>query len=133
MSIDPQIIEDTLPVCTSARSTILLMNDKRWPWLILLPNDRLQSTELHDLTHTERDAFMADVNQVSRVVQHETHCDSVNIAMLGNVVQQMHCHVVARSASDPNWPRPVWGFEQALPYEQGLPDNLIAAIRKSFS
>lgn len=133
MSIDPQIAKDTLPVCRSQAAEILLMNDRRWPWLILIPH-QTDAAELHDLTHTQRDAFLADVNQVSRVIQLETHCQSVNIAMLGNVVSQLHCHVVARSNGDPNWPRPVWGFQQAIPYsdDKPEPENLLAALRKSF-
>ncbi|MBX2883143.1 MAG: HIT family protein [Granulosicoccus sp.] len=132
MNINPQLLDDTVAVCTSSSATIMLMNDNRWPWLILVPNQS-QATELHDLTHTDRNAFMADINQVSRVVHKVTNCQSINIAMLGNVVSQLHCHVVARSEGDPNWPRPVWGFEQAVHYQNDLPENLLDAIRKSFS
>lgn len=131
MSIDPQIISDTLPVCRSQSADILLMNDCRWPWLILIPQQN-NITELHDLTHAQRDAFMADVNQVSRVLQLETQCQSVNIAMLGNVVTQLHCHVVARSNGDPNWPRPVWGYQQSVAYSDNTPERLLAALKKSF-
>ena len=108
------------------------MNDSRWPWLILVPlHDEID--ELHDLTHGQRDGFMADVNQVSRVVKKITQCKSVNIAMLGNIVSQLHCHVVARDIDDPNWPRPIWGFESAVAYGGNEPVNLVAAIQKSFS
>ena len=132
MSIHPHIQSDTLPICTTPNAHVLLMNDSRWPWLILVPvQDAID--ELHDLTHAQRDSFMADVNQVSRVVKQLTHCRSVNIAMLGNVVSQLHCHVVARDSGDPNWPRPIWGFESAVPYDSDEPTRLVAAVRKSFS
>lgn len=132
MPIHPQIQADTLPVCTTPNAYVCLMNDCRWPWLILLPlQDEID--ELHDLTHEQRDAFMADVNQISRVVKLITQCKSVNIAMLGNVVSQLHCHVVAREIDDPNWPRPIWGFESAVAYDGNEPVELLAAIRKSFS
>ena len=131
MSLHERLRTDTLAVCESSSAHIRLMNDRRWPWLILVP---IQPSleELHDLTHSQRDAFIADVNQVSRVVQTCTQCVSVNIAMIGNVVTQLHCHVVARQPGDPNWPNPVWGFEHAEPYANDLPDTLLNAIKKSF-
>ncbi len=132
MSLHPRIAADTLPVCMTESAHVRLMNDSRWPWLLLIP---LQENieELHDLTHTQRDLFMADVNQVSRVLQRITQCKSVNVAMLGNVVSQLHCHVVARDESDPAWPGTVWGFGTAVPYAPGQADELIATTRKSFS
>jgi len=132
MSLHPRIEADTLPVCTTASAHIRLMNDSRWPWLILLPlQDGIE--ELHDLTHAQRDLFMADVNQVSRVLQVVTRCKSVNVAMLGNVVSQLHCHVVARDENDPNWPAPVWGYGSATPYENDQQAELVSTILKSFS
>ena len=110
------------------------MNDCRWPWIILVPA-QADIEELHDLTHSQRECFMSDVNQVSRVVQRTTDCQSVNVAMLGNVVSQLHCHVIARNPGDPNWPNPVWGFESAQPYQEGDVEiqTLVKAIQKSFS
>ncbi len=131
MSIHPRILADTLDVCSTSSAHIRLMNDSRWPWIILLPvQDGIE--ELHDLTHEQRNSFMADVNQVSRVVQLVTACKSVNIAMLGNVVPQLHCHVVARYEGDPNWPAPVWGFGSATAYEGKPAEALLAAVLKSF-
>jgi diadenosine tetraphosphate (Ap4A) HIT family hydrolase len=130
-AIDPRILADSLPVCDTQSAHIRLMNDRRWPWLILLPL-QTDSRELHDLTHEQRNRFIADVNQASRVIQLSTGCRSVNVAMLGNVVAQLHCHVVARDEGDPNWPKPVWGYESAVPYSGDEPAALLATIRKSF-
>ncbi len=133
MSLHPKIEADTFPVCNTEFSYVRLMNDSRWPWFILVPK-QVDVEELHDLTHTQRSGFMADVNQVSRVVHVTTHCQSVNVAMLGNVVPQLHCHVVARDPGDANWPAPIWGFETVLRYDE-MPDsvqNLSTAIEKSF-
>ncbi len=132
MSIHPQIIADTVPLCETTNAAILLMNDSRWPWVVLVPTVA-DINELHDLTHEQRNQFMADVNQVSRVVQHQTGCKSVNVAMLGNIVSQLHCHVVARNETDPAWPGPVWGFGLAVAYDNNWPDRLITALRKSFT
>jgi diadenosine tetraphosphate (Ap4A) HIT family hydrolase len=132
MNTHPRILADSIAVCTTGNADIRLMNDSRWPWLILIPTQS-DIEELHDLTHTQRDLFMADVNQVSRVMQLVTRCRSVNIAMLGNVVSQLHCHVVARDEGDANWPRPVWGYANAVAYDGNEPQVLMAAITRSFS
>lgn len=132
MSIDSRLVSDTLLVCETASASIRLMNDSRWPWFILIPHFT-DATELHELPPQTCSAFMADINQTSRLMKQETRCTSVNIGMLGNVVSQLHCHVVARNHGDPNWPAPVWGFEKATPYSTDLPQSLLAAIVKSFS
>lgn len=131
MNVHPTLRADTLSICETPATHILLMNDKRWPWFILVPRE-IAIQELHDLTHEQRNNFMADVNQLSRVIQLITRCQSVNIAMLGNVVSQLHCHVVARDPGDPNWPKPIWGYEAAVPYENDHPAKLIDAVKKSF-
>lgn len=134
MSLHPKIEADTLFICDTDHAHVRLMDDCRWPWIILVPLQG-DAQELHDLTHKQRESFMADVNQVSRVVQVVTGCQSVNVAMLGNVVSQLHCHVVARNPQDPNWPAPIWGFESAVSYDNNLTSvqNLIISIQRSFS
>ena len=133
MSLHTKIEADTHPVCTTEFAYVRLMDDSRWPWIILVPKQS-DAEELHDLTHSQREGFIADVNQVSRVMQVTTKCQSVNVAMLGNVVPQLHCHVVARNPGDPNWPAPIWGFESALSYDDNLTSvqKLTNAIQKSF-
>lgn len=134
MSLHPRLEADTLPICETTFAYVRLMNDNRWPWVILVPKQG-DVEELHDLTHTQREGFMADVNQVIRVVHVTTECQSVNVAMLGNVVSQLHCHVVARHPEDPNWPAPIWGFGSTVSYDDDLisVQNLINAIQRSFS
>ncbi len=134
--MNPRIEADTFPVCTTAFSNVRLMNDKRWPWFILLPNEpeRLNtedaaSAELHDLPEKLRTGFMGDVTRVSELVKQHTQCKSVNIAMLGNVVPDLHCHVIAREEGDINWPSPVWGFEHAIAYSNDQPQALIDFIK----
>ncbi|MFK8075418.1 MAG: HIT family protein [Granulosicoccus sp.] len=134
MSLHPRLEADTLTICETHFAYARLMNDSRWPWVILIPKQN-DVAELHDLTHTQREGFMADVNQVSRVVHVTTQCQSVNVAMLGNVVSQLHCHVVARNPGDPNWPAPIWGFESPVSYDNNLTSVqiLFNSIQKSFS
>ena len=115
LPVHPQLSKDTLPVVQTEHCHIRLMNDSRWPWIILIPvNDEI--SELHQLPATLQHAFMDQVNQVAARLQDLTECRSINVAMLGNVVSQLHCHVIARDESDPNWPSPVWGFGESVPY-----------------
>lgn len=115
------------------------MNDKRWPWLILLPVEsrlltdlQTPSAELHELSDDLRTGFLNDVNALSNLIKKHTQCKSVNIAMLGNVVSDLHCHVIARHEGDSNWPNPVWGFEHAIAYKDDLPQALIETVRMYF-
>lgn len=125
------IKNDTHAVCETSSSVVRLMNDARWPWFIVLPKNSA-ATELHHLQEAQRTAFLADINSISETLQHHTGCQSVNIAMLGNVVNALHCHVVARDSGDPNWPGPIWSFETAIPYaENALPMALITTIRSA--
>ncbi len=132
MNIDPKIEADTLAVCTTEHSHVRLMNDSRWPWLIVLPRDS-DSTELHHLSDMHRAGYLKDINRLSGIIQQLTLCRSVNIAMLGNVVSALHCHVVARDEGDPNWPKTIWGFEDAIVYEDKAADELIQTIRNSLA
>lgn len=131
MTLHPQLEADTIPVCLTPNAHVLLMNDSRWPWFILVP--RLANiNELHEFSDKQRGDFMSDANLLSKTLQNSTQCQSVNVAMLGNVVAQLHCHVIARNANDPNWPRPVWGFESAIAYNGSQPQNLMNAVARAF-
>lgn len=132
MNIDARIKADTLAVCVTPYSHIRLMNDSRWPWLILLPADST-SRELHQLSDAQRTGFLNDVTRCSELMQEHTQCQSVNVAMLGNVVSALHCHVVARDEGDPNWPKPVWGFEERVMYGEKTPDQLIKLVQQTFA
>ena len=104
------------------------MDDARWFWAIIVPNHE-GATELHDLTAAERNGLMADAAQLSKAIAAITQCRSVNIAMLGNVVRQLHCHVVARNETDPAWPGPVWGHGAREPMERGEVAKRIKALQ----
>ena len=132
MPINATIEFDTLAICDTQTSHVRLMNDARWPWLILLPINS-PATELHHLDNSQRAGLLRDINTLSQTLQAHTGCQSVNIAMLGNIVDALHCHVVARNTGDTNWPKPVWGFEQAIPYKDDVPTTLIDAIRHVLS
>ena len=127
MNLDPRLARDTRPLLETEHAVVLLMNDSRWPWLILVPPDA-RVTELHHLEHAVRDGFMHGVAIASAALQAATGCTSTNVAMLGNIVAQLHCHVVARSPGDPNWPSPVWGYETAEPYAKGEEPSFLRPV-----
>jgi diadenosine tetraphosphate (Ap4A) HIT family hydrolase len=106
-SLHPQLAADTALVGDLALSRLLAINAADYPWLVLVPR-RLGAIELADLGG---DAFplMAEIGVVSLALKDLTGCDTVNVAAIGNDVPQLHIHIVARRASDPLWPKPIFG------------------------
>lgn len=101
-----------LPLCR-----VLMMNDRRYPWLILVP--RLSGvTEIHQLDEGDRMALMRESCVVAEVMERLFEPHKMNVAALGNVVSQLHVHHVGRKADDPSWPGPVWGHSPAESYPQ---------------
>ncbi|HEY1630334.1 MAG TPA: HIT family protein [Rhizomicrobium sp.] len=106
---------DTHPVADWGLSRVLLMNDARYPWLILVPR-RAGLVELHDLKHAERLVLMEEIARASDHLKSLTAAAKINVGALGNMVPQLHVHVIARNPGDPAWPGPVWGHGAAVPY-----------------
>ena len=111
-SLHPQLAADTVPVCDLALSRLLAMNDANFPWLILVPR-RAGLSEIIDL-NADRSVLMDELALVSRALKGETRCDKLNIAAIGNVVPQLHIHIVARRKDDAAWPKPVWCARGAI-------------------
>ncbi len=125
----PQLAADTTPVGDLALSRVLLSNDANYPWLILVPR-RPGLVELIDMDANEQVQLLAEIDAVARTLKTITECEKLNIAAIGNVVPQLHVHVVARRHSDAVWPRPVWGAVPPIAYETRSRDGLVAALRK---
>jgi len=102
------------------------MNDARFPWLILVP--RVEATEIIDLAAPDRARLLDEIVTVSTALRNATHCDKLNVAALGNLVRQLHVHVVARLTTDAAWPRPVWGIGEAVAYQPADRDRLAGQI-----
>jgi diadenosine tetraphosphate (Ap4A) HIT family hydrolase len=126
-SLHPQLAADTVPVCDLALSRLLAMNDANFPWLILVPR-RAGATEIIDLG-AEQALLMDEMALVSRALKDATRCDKLNVAAIGNVVPQLHIHIVARRKDDAAWPKPVWGAVPRRAYEAAGLERFIAAIR----
>ena len=113
--LDARLAQDTTPVTSFALSRVLLMNDARYPWLILVPaRDGL--SELHDLNASDQALLNDESIRVSRALTELFTPEKINVGALGNIVRQLHIHIVARRTDDPAWPGPVWGHSPAVPY-----------------
>ncbi|HYA04712.1 MAG TPA: HIT family protein, partial [Xanthobacteraceae bacterium] len=106
-SLHPQLVNDTTPVGDLALSRVLAINAADYPWLVLVPR-RAGVTEIVELGD-DAAAMMAEIVEASRALKDVSRCDKLNIAAIGNIVPQLHVHVVARRKNDPLWPKPVWG------------------------
>ena len=95
---------------------ILLMDDQRWPWIVLVPR-KLDVCEIHDLEDADQVLLHSETKRIAQALGAITECEKINSGALGNIVRQLHIHVVARNIDDANWPGPVWGFEKRIPYQ----------------
>jgi diadenosine tetraphosphate (Ap4A) HIT family hydrolase len=124
-TLDPRLAADTAFVADWPLSRVLLMNDARYPWLILVPR-RADVTELFDLTAADQQVLSGEIARAARTLKALTTAAKVNLGALGNMVPQLHIHIVARNPGDPAWPGPVWGHSPAMPYAAAARDAFIA-------
>lgn len=128
--LDQRLERDSEPVLWLGFCELRAMNDRRWPWLTLVPQ-RAGMVEFHDLTPLDQTMLTFEINMVSRALKEATGCHKVNVGMLGNVVRQLHVHLVARNEGDPGWPGPVWGHGRAEPYRREDLHRFVNAIRSA--
>lgn len=126
--LDPKLQADTFLIKDLKMSRLLLMNDANYPWLILVPR-KANLVEITDLAMDEQIAVLQEINLVAEILKKSFKADKLNIANLGNVVSQLHIHVIARFKNDPAFPRPVWGALSAKPYEEKAAQQLIEQIK----
>lgn len=130
--LDPRLAADSVPVADLALCQVRLMNDATYPWLVLIPR-RAGAVEIVDLAPEDRARLMDEIAVVSGALRDMTRCDKLNVAALGNMVPQLHVHVIARFAGDPAWPGPVWGKAAARPYATASRDGLVSALAARLS
>ncbi len=111
---------------------VLLMNDASYPWLILVPR-RAGLKEFHEMTEADLAQATAEICAASRALQSRFAPDKINIGALGNMVPQLHIHVIARFRDDPAWPGPVWGAQPPVPYESGELQARSEALQAAFA
>ncbi len=128
-TLHPQLERDTASIGDLPLSRVLIINDANYPWLLLVPR-RANIVEVIDLDEVAQAQLMTEVTRVARALRAVTNCDKLNIAALGNVVPQLHVHVIARFRSDAAWPKPVWGVSPPRPYEREELHNFGQPLRK---
>lgn len=131
-TLDPRLVADTVLIRSLALCDVLLMNDSRYPWLILVPR-RDGLVELTDLDAQERAVLWQEVNRASTALRVTGPFEKLNLGALGNIVRQLHVHLVARSAADHAWPGPVWGHGQAVAYSDEQLKTRVAALQAAIS
>ena len=124
--LDPRLADDTVPVRALALCELRLMNDANYPWLVLVPRVAA-ARELIDLGAEQRRQLSDEIDLASRLLRDAFRPFKLNVAALGNLVPQLHVHVIARYEGDPAWPAPVWGRVAARPYE---PEALVERISR---
>jgi diadenosine tetraphosphate (Ap4A) HIT family hydrolase len=127
-TLDERLAEDTFVVGDLPLCRVLLMNDARWPWLVLVAR-REGAVELTDLGVADRAALIEEAASAANFLKAYTGALKINLGALGNIVRQLHLHVVARHIDDPAWPGPVWGHGVAAPYAQAQARAMIEAAK----
>jgi diadenosine tetraphosphate (Ap4A) HIT family hydrolase len=130
-TLHPTLVRDTLEVTRLPLCRVLLMKDSRFPWLILVP-ERDSVREIHDLPPADRATLIEEIALASEVLSRLFRPDKLNVGALGNIVPQLHIHVVARTASDPAWPGPVWGSGAAEPYGEDELEEMRGRVGAAF-
>ncbi len=114
-NLDPQLGADTVEIGDLDLCRVLMMNDVRYPWLILVPA-KPDLTEIGDLSRNDRIVLLDEIEAASAVLMKLYNPLKLNLGMLGNIVRQLHIHIVGRTECDPAWPGPVWGHSPSEAY-----------------
>jgi diadenosine tetraphosphate (Ap4A) HIT family hydrolase len=126
-TLDARLAADTSPIIDLPLSAVRLMRDARYPWIILVPCGTGLS-ELTDLPRADRIQLMDEIASVSEALVAETNCLKLNVAAIGNIVRQLHIHIVARFEGDAAWPGPVWGAHPPIAYDTQNEADLVKRL-----
>lgn len=130
--LDARLERDSRPLMWLGLCELRVLDDCRWPWLVLIPQ-RPAVVEFHDLSPLDQTMLTFELDMVSRALKRATGCHKINIGALGNVVSQLHVHIVARNEDDPAWPGPVWGHGPREPYRREGLHRFAGAVRSALS
>ena len=114
--LDERLARDSDCLSRLGLCQLRLMKDSRWPWLVLIPQ-RPAVSEIFELTPLDQTMLTFEMNSVAAALKQVTGATKINVGALGNIVRQLHVHVIARSEGDANWPGPVWGYGTVEPWD----------------
>ena len=127
--LDTRLAGDSVPVIELPLCSVRLMNDARFAWLLLVPR-RAATSEIHELDGIEQERLWREIRLAADALRAAAPCDKLNLGALGNIVRQLHVHVIARLEGDAAWPGPVWGSGAAEPYAAEAREHLVAALHE---
>jgi diadenosine tetraphosphate (Ap4A) HIT family hydrolase len=126
--LDSRLENDSVFVSNGPLSQYRLMNDARFPWLVLVPR-MASASEWIDLPQTQQNVLLEEINHAGKMLREHFPCEKINIGALGNIVRQLHVHVIARTEHDAAWPAPVWGFGVRKAYAESRLAELTEKLR----
>ncbi len=121
--VDPVIEDNSVFIKNLQLSALYLKNDKENPWFVLVPR-KINATEIIDLTHEDQTVLMEEITIVSEFLKKYYEPYKMNVGSLGNIVRQLHIHVIARYANDRAWPGPIWGTSTTMEFENNELENI---------
>ena len=127
--LDPRLAADTAFIADGPLSQVRLMDDTRFPWLVLVPRVNGVSEWL-ELDGGQQRLLLAEINQAGQLIRAQPGVEKLNIGALGNIVRQSHVHLVGRHDGDPAWPGPVWGHGAAVRHAPAALATQIGAWRR---
>ncbi len=130
--LHPRLRQDCLEMGRFALCRLLLMNERRYPWFILVPQ-RAAVSEIYQLSDSDQARLVSESSRLARALAEEFAADKLNIAAIGNLVPQLHVHHIVRYRDDAAWPAPVWGKFDPEPYATDELDQLKVRLRKALS
>jgi diadenosine tetraphosphate (Ap4A) HIT family hydrolase len=131
-ALHERLAADTIMLADWPLCRVLLMNDQSYPWIILVPR-RAGLTEIHEVAAGDKLPLLEEIDRASRALVSGFNPDKINVGALGNMVAQLHVHIIARSTDDPAWPGPVWGARPAVPYAPEALRERIERVTAAFA
>jgi diadenosine tetraphosphate (Ap4A) HIT family hydrolase len=130
--LDERLARDSDLITVLGLCQLRLLKDSRWPWLMLVPQ-RAGMSEVFELAPLDQALLTFETNSVAAALRTVTGATKINVGALGNIVRQLHVHVVARFEGDPNWPGPIWGFGKPEPYDDNPRQIFINKLAEALS
>jgi len=126
--LDPQLEQDTILISDWHLCQVRLMNDSRYPWVILIPKVDGVS-EIHELAEEQQQLLLGESMRLSKALDQLFSPHKLNVAALGNMVRQLHVHHIVRFENDASFPKPVWGVGEAVPYEAAALNDTVSGLQ----
>lgn len=129
-TLHDQLAADTFNIAESELNLLLLMNDKNYPWCILVPKVP-NVKEIFQLSKSDQHQLCDESSLLAETLMDSFQAHKINVAALGNMVPQLHIHHVARFKDDPSWPKPIWGQVDSIAYDEEAKSNIIDTLKRS--